>query len=777
MVEGRKWGASGHLNEALASCQRSAALAKKAHDDSREARALIGVSAFATRLRRYSLAIESGLDGERLALTAKDLELAGAAAVNISAVFNQLGDFDRARQEDRKAVEYLKTSDNKDYYARAYLSLTLLDYHQRNDSEEEAAFDRAIRAAQAAADPQLEALAWDERGSLLLNEEAETPRPALLRSAQESLNKAYEIRLKLKDEPEAAVSKEHLAEFELIKPNGDYHLALKLINEVLAFPESSISEGVPYYPIHIKAKILQKLSQPTALAEFRHAVNIASQWRSTALPGETTNTQTVALMHDVYSDFALAAADASLRQHNPALAREALEVLAENRAANLREQLAATFGRNMQLPAEYFDVLAQLKETQAKAMFGPTSEATQAELQDIRRHLQDIEIKIGISQRTSADSSERKSLKNSLRRIQGSLGQTQVLLSFCLGQSESFLWAVTQEQVFLYRLAKSSAIEQEAKEFTQQVRLGRNASVAGRQLSADLFSRLPNPVWSKPEWLIVADGGLLDRVPFAALPMPNARPGFISATHGLRLLPSERLLLENEGETPEPEFVGIGDPIYNFADSRRPASLVAANANRGRSFSLARLAGSGREIASAASLSGLSAELLTGVNATGQQVSAALRKRPEIIHIAAHIVSPDGQPSRAAIALSLTKQGMPELLTPEVIATFRVPGSLVVLSGCSSEQGDIIPSEGLLGLSRAWLLAGASAVIVSSWPTPDDSGVFFTSFYRHFRAQRSGTLSRRAAAALGEAQLEMQNDRSYRSSPAFWAAYSIISKD
>jgi CHAT domain-containing protein len=779
MVEGRKWSTSGHLEQALASYQRSAVLAEKSHDSARRARALFAVSAVATRLRRYRLAIETAQTAKQLALAAKDFEVAGGAAVNISAVFNQLGDFDRAGQESAEAVRYLKNSPNKDFYARALLSSVLLNYRQHDTSADETAFDQAIRAAQAADDLELEALAWDERGSLLLsNQAAIGSSPALLRSAEESLNKAREIRLKLKDDTAVAVSKEHLAELQLVKPAGDYRLALKLINEALASPESRMSEGVPYYPIHIKARILQKLGDPAALAEFRRAAEIASEWRSTALPGETTNTQTVALMHDVYSDFALAAADASLRQQNPALAREALEVLAENRAANLREQLAATFGRNMQLPAEYFDVLAQLKDAQAKTMFGPNSETTQAELQQIRRHLQDIEIKIGISGRTSADSSERKSLKNSLRRIQGSLGQTQVLLSFCLGESESFLWAVTQEQLFLYRLANSSAIEQEAKVFTEQVRLGHNASAAGRKLSADLFSRLPNPVWSKPEWLIVADGGLLDRVPFAALPMPDARPGFISATHDLRLVPSERLLLENQAERPEPEFVGIGDPIYNLADSRRPASFLATNANGARNrFSLARLAGSGREIASAASVTGLSAELLTGPNASGPRVTEALRKRPEIIHIATHIVSPDGQPSRAAIALSLTKDGIPELLTPEVIATFRVPGSLVVLSGCSSEQGEIVPSEGLVGLSRAWLLAGAAAVVVSGWPTPDDSGIFFTSFYRHLRAQRSGTLPKRAAAALGQTQLEMQNDRSYRSSPTFWAAYSVISKE
>ena len=230
------------FNEALASCQRSAALAKKAHDDSREARALIGISAFATRLRRYSLAIESGLDGERLALTAKDIELAGAAAVNISAVLDQLGDFDRARQEDRKAVGYLKDF-RQQRLLRSRVTSALLCWTTIRETirKRKPPLIGPFVTSQAAADPQLEALAWDERGSLLLDEEAETPRPALLRSAQEPLNKAYEIRLKLKDEPEAAVSKEHLAEFELIKPNGDYHLALKLINEVLASPESSIS--------------------------------------------------------------------------------------------------------------------------------------------------------------------------------------------------------------------------------------------------------------------------------------------------------------------------------------------------------------------------------------------------------------------------------------------------------------------------------------------------------------------------------------------------------
>jgi len=122
---------------------------------------------------------------------------------------------------------------------------------------------------------------------------------------------------------------------------------------------------------------------------------------------------------------------------------------------------------------------------------------------------------------------------------------------------------------------------------------------------------------------------------------------------------------------------------------------------------------------------------------------------------------------------------MPELLTKEGISALRVPGTLVVLSGCASQQGENLPSAGLIGLSRAWLLAGASAVIVSAWPTPDDSGKFFSTFYSHFQAQNSActNLAQRAAIALQETQLEMQRSAGYRSSPSFWAAYSLISKE
>lgn len=360
---------------------------------------------------------------------------------------------------------------------------------------------------------------------------------------------------------------------------------------------------------------------------------------------------------------------------------------------------------------------------------------------------------------------------------------SELLLSFCLGKGKSFLWTITRERVNLYELAAEPEIGKQAEAFSDAVRYARDASKPSRCLSEQLFGKIGADAWQKPNWLIAGDGVLLNGVPFSALPsMPfSASQGPLAATHTLRFLPSELLLLTSQATLSERRFLGVADPIYNRADSRRErnATLLKAKHSDG-SLALARLAGSDGEIRSAAKLSGFpQTQLLVGRNASGPALRAALLEKPEVLHFAVHVVSPQGRPEEAALALSLTTENIPELLTPEVIAAYRVPGSLVVLSGCSSQQGETVPSAGLIGLSRAWLLAGAAAVIVSAWPTPDDSGHFFSSFYRHFQPTTSepGSLAKRAAMALQQAQLEMQGSNGYRGSPSFWAAYSVISKE
>jgi CHAT domain-containing protein len=338
---------------------------------------------------------------------------------------------------------------------------------------------------------------------------------------------------------------------------------------------------------------------------------------------------------------------------------------------------------------------------------------------------------------------------------------------------------VTAGKVNLVSLPGEEELTSKANSFAAAVRTGHDASSAAAGLTKALFSGLPADVWNRSEWMIVADGPLLSGIPFCALPDLSAKKGkLLIEDRSLRFLPSE-LLLATGRQRPAngKRFVGVGDPIYNQADARIVRTGFSDAKTVSDSITLARLAGSDKEIHSAAKEARLpDAVLLTGSQATRENLAAALSKESEIVHFAVHVVSPADQPQEAALALSI-KNGVPELLTPEVVASFHVPGSLVVLSGCSSGQGKVLPGAGLVGLSRAWLLAGAEAVVVSSWPTPDDSGKFFSSFYGHFDQIATGDTAQRAALALRRTQLDMMHGTGYQTSPSFWGAFAVISKE
>ncbi len=610
------------------------------------------------------------------------------------------------------------------------------------------------------------------------------------RGAERALNEAKRIRLASRDDDGLAVTTQNLAVLALRQKQ--YAHALQLIETVLASSNTRLSAFPRYWPLQVRGEAILGLGkQPEALRALAEAVEQADVWRQGALPGDDTNTRTQVEVHDLYHEYVQLGAELSLLHHQPALAQTAFNKLAESRASTLRDQMLAAMGHEMRLPPRYYELLTELQTAQARVTLGKNPgdiQANNVKLQQIRVQLADLQNKIGISQKSFSEKEEKGSHKNSLRDIQLSLSRSELLLSFCLDKDRSFLWAVTGDQVNLYQLPSEDQIAAGVNAFTAAVQRNGSARSEGLVLSRKLFSMLDASARQRKDWLIVGDGVLLNSVPFSALPDPAAPQTVLTSNHTLRFLPSELLIAQSKSGAPRGGFVGVGDPIYNFADSRRarPYSLFFTSRSGDASLTLARLVGSDREVRAAAKFSGFSTvQILTGADASGEKLRAALAARPEVVHFAVHVVSPespsssDGRSSEeAALALSLKDGSLPELLTKEDIAALRVPGSLVVLSGCASQQGENLPGAGLIGLSRAWLLAGASAVIVSAWPTPDDSGRFFSTFYSHLQATgERGNLAARAAAALQETQLEMQHSSGYRNLPSFWAAYSLISKE
>jgi tetratricopeptide (TPR) repeat protein len=782
--QGKRLRNAGNSSEAIIKLSEAVQKARELNDPVGEARSLITLSTAQIAAFRYRSALESIEEGRKLADEIRDNRSSGAARGNAATLYWQLGDLSRANAEAEKAVSSFKkiTHPNdreKGLLARALLAHASIRFRLEENGEGYSDSNEAIALAESIKDVPLQVLLWDNRGVALLRENK-------ILEASDALQKALKLSNKNADDDLAFVE-EHLAELEIKKGHPDFSLALKLIDEAIGDKNPAFSLTPRYYPLHIRAKILLGLgNKSVALSELSKAVIAANQWRVSALPGDITNSQTVAELQDVYGDYAHLAADIALEKNDNPLAVNALEVLAENRAASLREQLTRVYGSNLKLPDEYFFKLSQLQSAQAEVTLGKGGDEDKAQLARIRRELSDLENETGLNPENLPELGERIVRRNSLRDIQHTLGRDQVLISITLGKDRSYLWAVTGEKVNLTSLPGEEELTSKAQLFASAVREGRNSSSLGTALSRAFFGGLPPDVWNRSEWMVVADGSLLNGIPFSALPsLSSGKP--LIMDRSLRFLPSELFLLDRQSSRsrggtagfgdPSRGFVGIADPIYNLADARLDRPRLADAKSISGGITLARLVGGEKEVRSAAKESRIAQPVfLTGAKATRESLESALNQSPGIIHFAVHVVSPPHQPEQAALALSI-KNGIPELLTPEVVASFHTPGSLVVLSGCSSGQGKVLPGVGLVGLSRAWLLAGASAVVVSSWPTPDDSGKFFASFYSHFHEIHSGYTAQRAALALRRTEVDMLNGSGYQTSPSFWGAFAVISKE
>ena len=101
----------------------------------------------------------------------------------------------------------------------------------------------------------------------------------------------------------------------------------------------------------------------------------------------------------------------------------------------------------------------------------------------------------------------------------------------------------------------------------------------------------------------------------------------------------------------------------------------------------------------------------------------------------------------------------------------HVPGALIVMTGCATGTGDARAGAGLLGLTRAWMMAGARAVVATNWPVPDVDGDLIPAFYRNLRTRNSETNS--AAEALRRSQVEQIHSGTWQAAPSYWAAFQV----
>ena len=397
-----------------------------------------------------------------------------------------------------------------------------------------------------------------------------------------------------------------------------------------------------------------------------------------------------------------------------------------------------------------------------------------------------------------------------------------VLLEFALGEERSWLWAVTTDSLEMFPLPPRPEIERAGRSLyerltARQPRKGETAAAAGQRIAvadrqraseAQALSRmLLGHVAARlaGDWrgkrLAIVTAGVLDALPFTALPMPTAdstgapsslapgaRPEWLGAQHEIVRLPSASVvaaLRRDPTSRPAPTktLAILADPVFERDDPRvkvggtaasngAPAPTVVARHALGRA-GVGRLPFSREEAETIAALVPRAQVFkATDFEATRDAAIGSALQGYRIVHFATHGVFDSERPALSGLVFSLVnpRGGFRDgYLRLHDIYNVQLDAELVVISACQTALGKEIRGEGLVGLARAFMYAGAPRIVASLWEVSDlATAELMKRFYRGMLEQKL-----RPAAALHAAQRQMQADPRWRE-PFYWAGFTLV---
>jgi CHAT domain-containing protein len=330
--------------------------------------------------------------------------------------------------------------------------------------------------------------------------------------------------------------------------------------------------------------------------------------------------------------------------------------------------------------------------------------------------------------------------------LKEALAPSDVLVEYGVLDDELFACVVSHDGVHVQRrLAAWSAVRDAVWSARFQLEAFRHGSARIQRHLGELtlraqahLQRLHACVWEPlTAWVagrrrvLVVPLGALGSIPFAAL---HDGTCCVAERQELALAPSARFALR--------------------ALARRPAAIRSVLAI-GDS---ARLPHAGREAQAVAAL------LPRGTAFVGDEATVAnLRAHcagADVVHLACHAQFHADSPLFSALHLR------DEVLSAESIESLRLPGAVVVLSGCETALHGQEGGDEMFGLTRAFLLAGAARVVASLWPVDDAvTAEWMGDFYA---ALRRGDAP---AAALRAAQLGARRRHEH---PFYWASFAIV---
>jgi CHAT domain-containing protein/Flp pilus assembly protein TadD len=726
--------------------QKVLALAKAASIPQIEVQARLFLGGAQMGTRQYRDALQTLMPARVEATNLKDFKALYSIDNNVAWIYLEMERLEAAAEFADQAMAAQKSWGK--YDARPVILRALIYARSGDFPPAERLFSEAINYSYQSGDLDYAATAWNFLGTEYYN-------AGRLREARDAQTESFRLR-KLHRLPDLDVSMRALG--MALAAQGDLKTAEVLIGESLAGmgnPHSTAPAWV-FYRDRGQLRLMQG-NLDEALPDLRHALDLARG--QIVIPTDDDRVTFESRLAELYSLYIDTGNRLYLKTRNAKLKEEIFEASEENRAASLRAVVPQPNDWRSRLPREHAEILSQLEAAERASLHAPNNE-TAAKVRMLRASLDTVESRAG----AKAGAAECCALSAANR----ALDADSAVLTFHLGGERSWLWAISKETFEVYPLPPEAELAAAATEFRKAVKSQEPEGRLGDELGNKLFGILPANIQTKHRWILALDRELFD------LPLPAVRLNgkYLIEDHALLLTPGMRFLEPAGTHIPfNGKMVAVGDAIYNRADPRWRESGNWFWTRSTESWPLARLLGSGKEARDAVHI-WKTGEVLTGPEAVITNVERALAAKPAILHLATHVVVAPSDGRAGMLVFGLGSDGQPGFLTMREILVRPAPVGLVVMSGCGSGDAQARPATGLMGLTRAWLGAGAGEVLATQWPSADDGGNFFDIFYGDLHADATGG----APEALRKAQFAMMNSNSFRNKPAYWASYFVIGK-
>ncbi|MCD4792502.1 MAG: CHAT domain-containing protein [Bacteroidales bacterium] len=369
----------------------------------------------------------------------------------------------------------------------------------------------------------------------------------------------------------------------------------------------------------------------------------------------------------------------------------------------------------------------------------------------------------------------------SIKDIQNKIDNKTVVRSYFLGQDNIIIFTIKKDSYDVSFSEKPEDFEKKVNEFNKNITSGYETDFKLYMKSGQYFYNLffPKKLPEDIEKLIIIPDGMIGLIPFETL-LTESYNGDVTKfkeypflikkcqinyaySAGLLL---KSLKIESRKNDSRKAWFGIAPVFENLPENfSRSISGIDATALLGTKTEI-------NKIEQLFKQKGFLTNSLVDASATKSDFKNSDLKNYKYIHIATHGHVNILEPKLSGILMYIVYGDKNDMLYSGEIYNLELDADLAVLSACETGLGKISKSEGIIGLSRALLFAGADNIIVSLWKVSDEStSNLMVDFYLNLLENEADR-----AFALHKAKLKMIGEGGTFAHPFFWSPFVLIGK-